>query len=270
MDNIVYRLCSYVDATVSEDTNYHIAKTILKNLNKIHNIYEVAEICSVSPATISRFCRFMGYNSFNAFKKTFSGLDKTVEEVFYNTEEQRDNYYSKPENAFRSLCHSISINLEKTMESLNYELIDRIIHRIHNANKVGLYSRIPNITMKIQYEMVLAGKLMIAYTDDKEQLDSIRKLNENSYAIIVSVHGNYNSCSNEIVREIVERKVPCLLITANPRSPLIDLYDDLLVVGDENSLEGNIYAVECVCKFIVNRYYSLFCKEFCFQPSLEK
>ena len=78
------RLLILLNESSSDSTFYHIALTMLQNMELLHSlaINEVADLCSVSKSTISKFIRALGYEDYAEFREAAKFQDNKYRNRF--------------------------------------------------------------------------------------------------------------------------------------------------------------------------------------------
>lgn len=183
-------LLEYINLA-SEDTIYHtLVCSLLQHQNLIaeSTITEIADLCFVSAATLSRFCKKLEYKDYAHFKESFT----------INYEFERDytatflrQMSEEPENSIYSLSSQIQVALDDCAHKIDFEVLDKILGNIHESNNVAFFSShiLLQMATDIQQRLQKLGKLTYAFTRLSYQNEHIKKMDENSLAIFISVNG---------------------------------------------------------------------------------
>lgn len=256
---ITYRLLNYINTLDKNDSYYDVTRNILINFNKIENITinDLADLCFVSPATISRFCRHLGFANFQEFKRVCSE-NFSVENDY--SKKLLDSFQENPRSAIENYTKSIIDNINDTLNNIDFDHLDEIAKKIHNAKSVSFFGIqfLHDMGEHLQNKLILMDKFMDAPTTFEEQLECAKKLDSNSIAIITSVEGSYFYRCTEVIDELKRNGVEIIVITQNINSKLANAADKILVCGSSNSNNEGRYTVLYMLEVLIIRYFSLY------------
>lgn len=217
----------FLSELVSSDdgsTNCQIASYILSHIDEVKqsNISELSKKCHVANSSISRFCKEIGLNDFVELKELI------------NTTSFHFDLYSNHQNInTRSLdfITRVKESLNLVSESLNYEILNRLVKDIDHYGKVAIFGllKAETVAMNLQSDLLVLGKVAITKVPFKQQLEYFKNATGEDLIIIFSYTGIY-------FEHTFPRKIPKL--KAKPK-----VY---FVTSDYNSM-SNRYFDEVIC-----------------------
>jgi Transcriptional regulators len=262
MKYLFYRLIIFLDTANESDTNYNIAWYMANNFSKVSKmgISELAKECYVSPATISRFCRTLGYENFAHLKQECS--------TFTLAHSKWDNLAKIPQNlitespieATKYYLNKIKISMDDLIETLDWKVIDQALKVIYQSEDIVFFGSqfSHSAALHLQTDLMMVNKFSVAYMDTERQLESAKKLDKDSVAIIISVNGNYQNTGSKALKYIERSKAKTIVITQNSNMPFANNADYLILLGDENYMKMGKHNLLTVVELLSCRYFSLF------------
>lgn len=216
------RLLIVINENSADSTDYHIALTMLQNVNRLTKmtINELAELCAVSKSTISKFVRALGYEDFTEFRDAARIIENK-----YRTS------YSYTNNVMRfmdrhpveELPGILASDLQATMDNMDWAAFDRLIDDLVKYDKVAAFGLMFSETAALDLQIKLAYnyKFIITNLDDKKQMEFIRKAGPDTLIIIFSDSGDYLNRYKTIddfpdKGVLAETQAKVVLITTNP------------------------------------------------------
>lgn len=154
-------------------TENEILEYLIRRTDKIDNvtIREVAKKNYTVPNTIVRLCQKLGFKGYTEFKECLKQTRVQKEHIVEIT--------------------SMDEQIAKTKQLLNYTLIDKIITKIHSADRVLLFAagltRFPSEELNERLRIV--GKNSQTFVDPHTMKHNARLLNNNDLAIALSISG---------------------------------------------------------------------------------
>lgn len=221
MEALIYKLLAYMNNSLDKDINYHIAKRLLENLDKIEgfSLETAAEACSVAPSTINRFCKKIGF-------RNFSNLRNMIVNKYSACLEKTDSNL----NAYGFIAQ-LKENVE-IIENIPGEQIERVIKQINESRRIVILSfeKHQLQAMELQKKLLLTGKFCECDTNLFKQMDALDELTEEDLVITISIQGYI--LSEEFFLEKITRTIgKKLLITFSKSHQHQDVFDEILLCG---------------------------------------
>lgn len=244
----------------NEDSIYQsLAVELLKRKTQISNatITDMADACFVSTATLSRFCKKLGFKEYAQFKESFRSEYEFERDY---TPAFREQLQHDTVTAIRSLGDQICTSVTQCAQQLDFQTLDRIIHRIHESEHVAFFSSnlLQQIATDIQQRLEKLGKLTYSFYQSTYQLQHVQTMDQHSLAIFISVNGKTLLAFSELIRELKKRQVPMILITQNPSTVLDNLTDCTLLLGGHNQNDTGRFCIMYFMEALLLRYYQLY------------
>ncbi len=255
MQQIMYTLLNYINNSITKDTYYHIALTILNQINQIehYSLEKMAMICHVSPATINRFCRQVGYLNYSTFRE----VARHKETKIFNEEILHNDYLNAYSQGIYELVERVN---ELNMNQLNQVLSCIYTHQRVLAMGYGSYQ---NYALDLQKNFFSCGKFIEVYMDQIRQNEQLLTLTKDDVVIVTSLSGQYISNPGfDIVNKI--RKIGCasILITFMDDPRLHEYFDYVVICGDLDKSYVGKYAIIRLYDLLAACYQQLYCPVF--------
>ena len=247
MRGAFYSLVNFINTTNINDVYANAARIILQNIYLIpgSTITDIAELCFVSTATISRLCRKLNYESFADFK-----MDITMNLNYFNRDALRSQfdhqlpqreYLHKGKEVFKAHFDNILDNLTQTYESIDYEDLDFIVDKIHDADRVCFAGNFftQSVSMQLQIELSYLGKECSGMYPLEQQILTVQSLSENDVIIVSSIAGGFMSDHPDVMRVIAKSPAYKIVISQLDKFVYSESMDMILKVGtNHHSLIG--------------------------------
>ena len=217
MKDIIYRLLDFINNHKTKDTNYFIARTLLRDIHNIANmnISVLAETCYTSPAAITRFCKKIGYSSFQEFKTIakHEKMDNPTDELI----DRSLGAIDIGENLQKKLYEKMVGWLDSMENNIEVSDVQSILKMINDAEKVSFFGTQLSQAMAqdFQYRLVKYGKLVHAFSDIQEQFEDAFELDERSIAIVTSPSGRFMDRNPDLMKLLLDTKAKVIIITHN-------------------------------------------------------
>ncbi len=155
----------YCNSHINNETDFHIVRNILMNLNQLPtlSVDQIADSASVSNASVSRLIKKMGFSSAQDLKITVA----TVRE---KTALMRQFYYQE-RTSDSSLCNMAEktalSNIQKTVETIDYEKMRLILTMLKISKKILFLGDAHelNVFSTLQIDFLNSGIPAFSYLD---------------------------------------------------------------------------------------------------------
>jgi len=221
MGSLINRLLTVLVEEDLNSTNYHIAMTLLENIDIIYtlSIGNVAKLCNVSKSTLSKFCREIGFEDYYEFKDASKFKDNRY-----------DNQFSYNHNVMKFIeTHSFDDYMENILTDINlltYNInqikIDQLAKDIVAYKHVAAFGLLYSETAAIDLQTKLAYNKKFIFTsiNDVKQHEYIVNAQEDTLIIIFSHSGNYllkyQFMEGNVPKNIFDKtKAKIVVITSN-------------------------------------------------------
>lgn len=223
---------SRVKARISDmgRTDQAIARFFLEHQQRASGMTsaELAREIRVSKSAITRFVQHMGYSSLREMRVHLASSSSLP--VFFDDFEKGSTL-----GTARSVFEQSANSLIETMSVLDEEVLERAVGVLGHADVCGLFGMGGSqpILLSALHRFQRTSLRMIHHPDLHMQLEMAANLASGDCALIVS-HSGRNRDVLRISQILMERKVPVILITSNPISPLAERADAVLCsIADE-------------------------------------
>lgn len=249
-------LLNFINNSVKHDTNYEIAKGMLKNYDLIPNktIHQMADICYASSASVSRFVKVIGFKDYTAYKNAIKNkIDINVdysEEVFHADKDDlmpvlkiyTDNIINNIDFAF----NNVDLNQLEKLTKLIHESKDVVFLGLEFATLIGSH---------FQIKMAELNKHIQIGVTFEEQLKLIKPLSKESLVIIASLEGGYFYRYDKIIQTIKEKNTNIVALTMYKNLKPLKVADEIILISEINSnTEGRI-SLLYIIELIIMTYY---------------
>ncbi|PTQ82716.1 RpiR family transcriptional regulator [Trichococcus patagoniensis] len=226
METLIYNLLAYINNSLDKDINYHIAKTLLENFQKIEgfSLETAAEVCNVAPSTINRFCKRIGFRNFSSLRNSVTKYGAPLE---------TNDITLSGDSFIAQLKENVEI-----IETIPKEQIKGIVKQISKSRRVVIlgFEKHQIQALELQKKILLAGKFCECNTNIFKQMDTLDLLSEEDMIITISIHGHLLAEDFLLFEKIKRTKAKKLLITFSKPQQHLELFDEVLQCGKiENS-----------------------------------
>lgn len=227
-------------------------------------IHEVAEQTYSSNATIIRMCRKLGYQGFREFKLAFirelESKKFVVNEVDYSVPFQLQETTETIVNRIYSL-HKESMDVMQSALDINE--LDGVVQYLLKAKRIFLFGISDvNVTLKgFMNKLLKIGIYPVLATENMEEGNICQHITKEDCAFFVTysgTHASYLYC----VKILKRNRVPILLLTANPDSPIFSYSTCRICIPDLEKKEHiAVFYSQQVFAYILNLLYALLYRE---------
>jgi len=221
VETLIYNLLAYINNSLDKDINYHIAKTLLENFNKIEgfSLETAAEVCNVAPSTINRFCKRIGFRNFSNLRNSVNNFGASLEK-------------SDISLSGDSFIEQLKENVEM-IENIPKEQIERIVKQISKSRRIVIlgFEKHQIQALELQKKLLLAGKFCECNTNIFKQMEALDTLTEEDLIITISIQGCLLSEKFLLFEKIKRTKGKKLLITFSKPQQHLELFDEILQCG---------------------------------------
>jgi DNA-binding MurR/RpiR family transcriptional regulator len=212
-----------------------VADLIMRDYKKIFlmTAREIAAECGVSEPTIIRFAvdlGFTGYAEFLQFLKGLLHIELTSAERFAKT-----SHKGKTGTTIQRYCHNAIRNLEHLSRSISDTELKRIASAIFKAGTVYVVGNRASATLAYHFGYLLKKIRENVFIDTNLSWELTDMLNQADESTLLFVIGfpRYPRRTIEILKYAKECKVKTIGLSDNPKSPVITLADEHVIVDIE-------------------------------------
>ncbi len=237
---ILKELKNFTEGTSSE---IDIKNYILEHPEEIEKMSarELGKATFTSAASVTRFCRKLGYAGYLEFKLKF------VSEIKFSTEKNNHENIEMlgKENVVTMVRKITEIQkraIAETSEALSFEKIKRVVEMIHKAETVDFYTFDTNYYFA-EYgcsQFLHGRKKANAYTATNMQAINALMSDEKHFAIFIS-HTGENGKLVEFMKILKTKGTKTLIITANPKSTMGNLADEVLLASAPKTFQEFLF-----------------------------
>lgn len=256
--SLVLRLQHIINFSEQEsNVDARIARYLLQNLHKeTISLSKVSEACYTSSSSISRFAQKIGYKNFNELKTGFqeAHIDKEEMKLDVSATRKMDLYEDK--EFIKHNTRIIIQDLEQYLQEIDLQVIEHLCELIFQYPNVSLYATaIPgNIAEMIQHQLLTIGKYVECYPLILDQVNSSKRLDENSLAIFISLEGSY-VMQKRLTLGITGSPAHSVLITQNPTMKLSTNFNEIVSLGSHSHVDSGKYKLLLFVETLIHRYY---------------
>jgi len=198
-----------VDYILQKGTNF-ISKTVK----------QIAEECNVSTATVSRLAQQLGYANLSQLKWSVAN---ELDEQYVVSEIQDDD---SPKTVAKKTLQSNIESLNNTFELMDESDLIKAVKLITNAHTLGFFGLGgSNIAALDAYHKFLRVPINCIHDSEYHMsLMQAARMSNNDCAIIIS-HTGDDTDTLLLADTLQSKKVPMIVITSFPESPLADYGD---------------------------------------------
>lgn len=232
MKILMNRLLALLNDESPESTDYHIARSLIVNLDQVPtlSIVDMSALCCVSKSKLSKFVRNMGFDDYKDFRlEAVQEHKKAVYDIGGNISIADCMRYRGEKEYFNVLKNDIDLLYNKLDRSVLKELVSDIYY----YKKVAAFGTGHSEAAALYLQAAIAYMYKVVYTaiGDQKQEAYIRDADSDTLIIIFSNSGRYIHISQlregEPEKEVFGRtKAKIAVITSNPRmkdDPEVDL-----------------------------------------------
>lgn len=244
MQQIIYALLNYLNGSLQEDTNSHLAKTLLSHLSDIPHLslVEAADLCGVSVATLNRFCRLVGYHNYSTLRELIQ-------------ESQPLPYPSEIKKDFSS---RLSANLTH-IENIPLSTLDQAVDTIHHASHIYLvgYGDFQFAALYFQKHLYSHGKFSQIFFNGNLPLEKLKQVQPDDLIILTSLQLEYMDLAHQNRAKQLIQSLNChkILITQSHHQAVLALFDTVLNCGPQLDKDLKIYTILHIYDRLILRYH---------------
>ncbi len=267
--DLIHQLQTIIDSSSDSDGGRTIARYFLSHLMTLDtlSVQTIASDCYASIATVSRFVRSLGYESFAQLKQV------TVHYRHSFTASVKDYWKELPyaqgdEAAIASYTENITDALLRYQQTVSVEQMDRLARMIHDAHNVILYGFFqPGLLAKqLQFLLLSVGRYTEAYDLVEDHEQRAQTVQEGDLAIFLSVDGNYVAgMGRGVMQQLQQRGATLVLMTQNHSEELAASFDEVVLLGEQNSSRAGYYKLQFATELLFSRYMHLYSPEVSYQ-----
>lgn len=256
----VENMLAVYNATPADSMLRSIIRRILVNLKDVGKmtIYDLADTCYTSPASISRLVKKLGYKNYSYFQKDI--VDCVSKYDHHNRFIPSD---SVPEDVelpvfFMDTLEGILGNLRK---NLDIEEIRRLVHAIHDSEKISVYSYTGYFAeMFLQSDIFMSGKICDVFQQENEMLGHTKVLSKKDLVILLApkcIHG----MDAEKIMDAVQEKGAKVCMVANSKHMAGLKKADLKFVFEGTLHSMDMFMLQAFLCMVVMEYRRIYIDE---------
>ena len=212
-----------------------VADLIMKDYKKIFlmTAREIAEECHVSEPTIIRFAVDLGFSGYMEFLQYMKGLLHT--ELTSVERLTRTSRQSNGRSTIEKYCQNAIRNLENLMNSISEKELKKIARTIYRAETVYVVGYRASATLAHHFGYLLKKIRENVFIDTSlnwELMDSLHGRGK-STLIFVIAFPRYPRKTIELIEYAKKYNVRIIGLSDNPRSPIVTLADQYIIVDIE-------------------------------------
>ena len=260
--DLIHQLQMIVDSSADSDPNRTIARYMLLHLFELDSlsVQNIADACYASIATVSRFVRSLGFTGFSQLKQAAVHYRHSIDHI--TGDYLKDIPYG--EGAPGAICRyagGLSGAMEDFAAHVSVPQLDRIASAIHDARGVALYGFYQPglLANQLQFLFLSIGRYTESYDLVEDHEERARTMRAGDLALFLSVDGNYVAGHGRAVLDLLrERGVTLMLMTQNPSPLLHAAFDEVLLLGRQDSSRAGYYKLQLATELLFSRYMYLF------------
>jgi DNA-binding MurR/RpiR family transcriptional regulator len=212
-----------------------VADLIMKDYKKIFlmTAREIAEECHVSEPTIIRFAVDLGFSGYMEFLQYMKGLLHT--ELTSVERLKRTSRQSNGRSTIDKYCQNAIRNLENLMNSISEKELKKIARTIYRAETVYVVGYRASATLAHHFGYLLKKIRENVFIDTSlnwELMDSLHGRRK-STLIFVIAFPRYPRKTIKLIEYAKKYNVRIIGLSDNPRSPIVTLADQYIIVDIE-------------------------------------
>lgn len=231
--NIISLLCSDLALFAAER---RIADYILANAQEAVNMTQaqLATQSGSSEATVSRFCKKLGYENYRMFQLA---LARDVRETHRVGRHSNDVSLEDVPQSLENILNNKLNELTATIHSLNEESLRKVLDLLREASiiEVAAVGNTIPVALDASFKFKQLGLRCVMSEILEHQSAFALTLTSNDLLFLIS-HSGRSRRLLDIAKIARERKVPIVLITSDPSSPLARMSDHCLYSTNLESL----------------------------------
>lgn len=219
---IIETLQSCKDLTTTECV---LAEYILGNVDAVTTmtIRELAQEAAVSPPTVSRLCNKLGLSSYNDFKVQ---LATEHQKLIHKLQKVDLNHpFNERDSAYKITKKLADLSIEQIQsayQSIDPLLLEQVAHAVCLRRQIFLFGigLSHTVTQSFSERLTRIGYVVSASPDTGIQVAHACLAEAKSSVAIVISHSGMTRDVLRCAQKLHKNKVPTLLITGNPLSPM--------------------------------------------------
>lgn len=199
-------------------------------------IDKIAHASNVSTATVIRFAQSLGYDTFAAFQNEirqniqsrFSPLEKIA--LMDLKENSETVFLSNGGSAFKEITSVLMNNLQKTLQNLSFDVVNKIADEIVKANHVYVSGRrgTEHLARYLSYHLDrMFNKVDFLPPEINHLPEILQRISSNDLLIISTVY-RYSSTAVQTAKLAKQKGTSIVAISDSPESPLAPYADYML------------------------------------------
>jgi len=212
-----------------------VADLIMRDYKKIFlmTAREIAAECGVSEPTIIRFAVDLGFSGYAEFLQFMKGLLHT--ELTSAERFERASRKEKPGTTLQRYCENAMRNLDNLSKSISEAELKRVARSFFKAGSVYVVGYRASAILAYHFGYLLKKIRKNVFIDTDLSWELTDMLNEADSSCLLFVIGfpRYPRRTIEILKYAKKCKIKTVGLSDNPRSPIITLSNDYVIVDIE-------------------------------------
>ena len=215
-----------------------IAKSILNNPEHFIecSIGGLARELEISQGSVNNFAKKLIGGGFAALKLQVAQQLPSYETKSFDTVEEGD----RVKDVMKKTMEQLELAYKNTLELNSEETLESVVNRILKAKKIEIYGIFLSsvVAKNLCFQLLQLGLPVEAIDDVLMCQVSASMLTEQDLVIAVSSTGKTKDIL-DAVNIAKEKNVPIIAITANPKSPLAKISDDVMISASSGTNVSN-------------------------------
>ncbi|MFT9190765.1 MAG: hypothetical protein ABF470_07210 [Liquorilactobacillus sp.] len=259
-----HNMIKYLNHQTEENVQTKLIHFIFNHYHTLQHmtIIELAQRCYVSTASVSRFARNFGYHSFDDMKNSIA-TEMTISEPYVTyrmTKQSLKELSSHPDEFYRLFADGIITSIKDTVNTLPFEAIDMLLHRILQTDDVILFGYDIMIDeLRIFQSALLSCGIIVRLGETPDvQLELAKHLTSHSTAIVFSSFGTFFAKLPTVYSHIAQSNAHLILVTQMPGSNIYTgVFDEVLPISSKTNVEAGSYPMNFLLDYMARRIFVL-------------
>lgn len=215
------------------------------------SITALAERLDVSPSTITRLARTLGYDGFAHFQRVLVDASLNAPGAFYSRQAQAAlaGDEGHPETQARRLCRENQANIDRFIETLDYDAFSQAVQHIARARRVSVHGarQFQSFASFLVYGLgMIRADVHLLDTAGSGPAEGLAALTSGDVLIAASC-APYTASVVEVFKAGKAAGLTTIAITDRASSPLVSYSQTALFVPHQTSFLSNSMTAFIAC-----------------------